>query len=109
MPNEIEQTIKNVAEKIGKYIEDAATLTVQTDYLNTEASADFGQSKSAALTVIKLDGDCKTVVPVRQRDTGPAEIESGIFGLHQQNVSTAIEYRARILHALLEVIKQIRI
>ncbi|HEY6246948.1 MAG TPA: hypothetical protein VIX17_23550 [Pyrinomonadaceae bacterium] len=109
MPSEIEQTIKNVAEKIGKYIQDAATLTVQTDYLNTEGAADFAQSKAAALTVIKLDGDCKTVVPVRQRDDGPAEIESGIFGLHQQNVTTAIEYRSRILHALLEVIKQIRI
>jgi hypothetical protein len=59
--------------------------------------------------VIKLDGDCKTIVPVRVKEGSPAEIESGIFGLHQQNVSTAIEYRARILHALLEVIKQIRI
>jgi hypothetical protein len=108
MPNEIEQMLKNVAVKIGKYIEDVATLSVQTDLLDTSQNADFAQSKPAALTVIKLDGDCKTVVPVRLKDAGPAEIESALFDLHQQNVNTAIEYRARILHALLDAIKQIQ-
>src|ERR1043165_8025103 len=99
MPSEIEQTIKNVAEKIGKYIQDAATLTVQTDYLNTEGAADFAESKAAALPVIKLDGDGKTVVPGRQTDDGPAEIESGIFGLHQQNVTTAIDRKSTRLNS----------
>jgi len=108
MPNELEQMLKNAAAKIGKYIEDAATLTVQTDLLDTSQNADFAQSKPAALTVIKLDGDCKTVVPVRSKDGAPLEVESAIFDLHQQNVNTAIEYRARILQALLDAIKQIQ-
>ena len=108
MPNEIDQMLKNAAAKIGKYIEDAATLTVQTDFLDTGQSTDFSQSKPAALTVIKLDGDCKTVIPGRLKDAGPVEIETAIFDLHQQNVKTAIEYRARILQALLDAIRQIR-
>jgi len=108
MPNEIEQMLKNAATKIGQYIEDAATLSVQTDFLDPRQAADFNQSKPAALTVIKLDGDCKTVIPGRLNDAGPLEIENAIFNLHQQNVTTAIEYRARILQALLDVIKQIR-
>jgi hypothetical protein len=110
MPNELEQTLKNVAVKIGQYVEDAATLTVQTDYLTvrTDAGADFNQSLPAALTIIKLDGDNKTVIPVRAKDAGPVEVESAIFDLHQQNVKTAIDYRARILQALLDALKQIR-
>jgi hypothetical protein len=110
MPNELEQTLKNIAVQIGEYVKDAATMTVQTDYLvvTADGGAAFDQSKPAALTVVKLDGDSKTVVPVRPKEAGPIEIESAIFDLHQQNVNTAIEYRARILQALLDAVKMLQ-
>jgi hypothetical protein len=83
---------------------------VFTDYLIVRAdeSTDLSQSRPAASTVIKLDGDSKTVIPVRAKEGAPVEIESAIFDLHQQNVNTAIEYRVRILQALLDALKQIR-
>ncbi len=107
MPSELEQSVKRAAEHIVKYVEDAATLKVQTRYV--EISADTGASakpKPAAYTEIKLDGDADTVIPVRKAEnSSELEVDTSLFDIHERNVQTAIEYRARMLDALIEVLQ----
>lgn len=82
MANDTDSLVKNTLAKVAEYVKEVATMTVQTEYTRVDAgeNANFDQAKPAALTVIKLDGDCRAVIP---------------------NVATAIEYRARIIDSLL--------
>jgi uncharacterized membrane protein len=107
MASDLDNTIKNAVAKIAEYINDAATLSVQTEYVRIDGNekANFDQAIPAALTIIKLDADSRTVIPVRQAATGQLEIDTAIFEVHNQNVNTAIEYRARLVNALLEGLK----
>ncbi|MGH2522992.1 MAG: hypothetical protein ACRDH2_10865, partial [Anaerolineales bacterium] len=105
---ELENAIKSTATKIAKYVEDAATMQVETKYVEVGAdgaAADFGAARPVARTIIKLDGDSETVIPMRKTEAGGLDVDSSLFDTHQRNVGTAIEYRARILDALLETLR----
>lgn len=106
MAKEIETALKNAATAVAQYVKDAATMQVETRYVvvDPNAAANFEQAAAIARTVIKLDGDSETVVPMRRNEAGVLEVDSGLFELHQQNVNTAIEYRARILNSLLSTL-----
>ncbi len=110
MPSEFDSAMKTMTASVVKYVQDAAVLQVETRYVevNSQAAADFDQSKPAARTTIRLDGDSETVMPMRKNEAGSLEVDGSLFELHQQNVNTAIEYRARILNALLGTISQRR-
>jgi hypothetical protein len=101
MPNELENAVKDAALKVAKYVEDVATLTVETRYVEVgqDGAVNFDQARPAARTTIKLDGDCAAVVPMRASQTGP-EVDAALFDLHQRNVTMAIDYRARMVGAL---------
>lgn len=108
MASDLENAIKDAAMTVTKYIGDIATLTVQTRYVTIPAAGeegaagidvDFDKAKPIARTVIKLDGDCDIVVPLRQAPGGP-EVDTALFDLHQSNVKTAIDYRAQMVSAL---------
>ena len=107
MAAELENSIKAAAAKVAEYVADVATMTVETTYveIGEDGVANFDQAKPAARTVIKLDGDSQTVVPMRQAATGEYEADTLLFELHQSNVDTAIEYRASMLEALLGTLK----
>ncbi len=106
MPNEFENALKNAATSVAKYVQDAAILQVETRYVEVSpnALADFDQARPVARTIIRLDGDSESVLPLRKNEGGMMEVDTALFELHQQNVSTAIEYRARILNALLSTL-----
>lgn len=107
MPNELTNSIKSVAEKIASYVSKAAELSVVTEYVEIGSKAvDFTQARPAASTIIKLDGDCKSVIPVRKGETGSLEVDAALFEIHQANVSTAIEYRAKMMDALLQALRE---
>lgn len=103
MASEIETALKSMATSVAKYVQDAAVMQVETRYVDLTggAATDFDEAKAAARTIIRLDGDSETVLPMRQNAAGVVDVDSGLFELHQQNVNTAIEYRARMLTALL--------
>lgn len=103
MANETESLVKNTLAKVADYVRDVATMTVKTEYTHVggDEAANFDQAIPAALTVIKLDGDCRAVIPMREATDGRLEINAEILNVHRQNVATAIEYRARILDSLL--------
>lgn len=103
MPNEYEMALRNAASVVAKYVQDAASMLVETKYVEVGESGDanFEAAKPVARTEIKLDGDSEAVLPMRRNETGALEVDVNLFELHQANVATAIEYRARILNALL--------
>jgi hypothetical protein len=106
MSNELTNSLKSVAEKVAGYVSEAARLSVVTQYVEIGATAmDFKDAHPAAQTVIKLDGDCESVVPVRRAATGILEVDADLFALHERNVATAIDYRTRMMDALLQTFK----
>ena len=107
MANEVENALKAVATKISAYVDDIATLSVETKYIQVGADGAAQTAHTAAKTVIKLDGDSEITVPL-QAATGPSEVDNALFGIHQRNVATAIDYRARMLAALLEALRGVR-
>ncbi len=108
MANELENAIKSAATSVAKYVDDASKLTVETKFVEAgqQGFGSFDTAMPAARTVIRLDGDCEMVAPMRKTEAGALEVDSDLFELHQKNVQTAIDYRARILDALLGVIKK---
>lgn len=66
---------------------------------------DFDQAKPIAQTVISLDGDSAAIVPMLEVEAGRLEMDADLLDLHQRSVTTTIEYRARILSALLGVLQ----
>ncbi len=105
MATELENSIKSAAERVAKYVQDAATLTVDTCYVEMSGLENFQQAKPGARTTIKLDGDSQTVIPMRKMDTGGLEIETALLAIHDKNVANAIEYRAKMLSALLGILQ----
>jgi hypothetical protein len=107
MASELEVSLKKAAAKIAQYVEDIATLTVETWYVEVAAenTANNGKTKSAAKTVIKLDGDNDTLVPMRKSPTGELEVDTTLFNIHQENVTSAINYRTNMMDALLNLLR----
>jgi hypothetical protein len=107
MASDLENSVRSAAEKVAKYVSDVATMTVETKYveIGNGGDVDFAQAKPIARTVIRLDGDSDGVVPLVEAETGRMEVDADLMDLHQRNVTTAIEYRARLLNALLGVLR----
>ena len=101
MASELQNSMRNAAAKIAAYVDDVATMTVETRFVQVGAGGDvsFDQAKPIARTTIKLDRDCDAIIPMSEA-AGASSVDAALFDLHQRNVATAIEYRARILNAL---------
>jgi hypothetical protein len=108
MPAELGNALKSASAAVSQYIQDVATMVVETRYIEIDAAQTSGldQAQLAARTVIRLDGDSQTTVPMRKSAAGGISIDTDLFEIHQRNVSTAIEYRARILGALVALVNQ---
>ena len=106
MANDFTSSVRNAAASVAKYVEDAATMEVITKYveIDSDAFSDFEAAKPVSRTIIKLDSDSETIFPMRAGSGGALEVDLTLFELHQQNVATAIDYRARILDALLSTV-----
>jgi hypothetical protein len=106
MATDFTSSLRNAAASVAKYVEDAAEMEVVTKYVEVgpDAASDFETAKPVARTIIKLDSDSETIFPMREGTGDALEVDMTLFELHQQNVSTAIDYRARILDALLSTV-----
>ena len=101
-PTELKEALKNAAEKIAQYVEDASEMAVETSYIEMGAAA--STAKLAARTVVKLDGDSTNTVPLKKGADGEMVVDTVMYELHQQNVQAAIDYRAEMLERLLSII-----
>jgi hypothetical protein len=100
MSTNLNTSLRNSAAKISQFVENAAEMSVETKFV---VVSDTGatEAKQAAKTVVKLDGDSETTVPLQEGDGGRLEVDVDLYAVHERNVATAIEYRARILQALM--------
>lgn len=103
MATELREAIKTSAERIAKYVEDVAEMAVETQFVEIGA-ASFAEAKLAARTVVKLDGDSQTIVPMQKGET-KLDVDTAMFEVHQQNVQAAIDYRTKMMTALLSVLR----
>ncbi len=106
MANELNNALKSAAEKIVKYVDDISTMTVETKFVDINGDVNFDTAKPVARTEIRLDGDCATVLPLRKNEAGVLTVDGDLFDMHQRNVATAIDYRARMMESLLQTLKQ---
>jgi hypothetical protein len=116
MADEIQETLKDVAKRIGEFVDNAATMSVETWYVEVAGEgiavddtgvANFkGQAKPAAQTIVRFDGDSSGVIPVRKALNGELEVHKELLSLHVQNVRTATEYRAKILDSLVGILRE---
>jgi hypothetical protein len=134
MPADVENALRNITTEIMNYVRGAAELRVETRYVEVKsgepdvagaatsntaalaagdtATADRArvaelrqQGQLAAVSVISLDGDSVSIVPVRQGASQTLEIDTALLEQHQRHLDSAIEYRSRILNALLGVLQ----
>jgi len=106
MANEMNTALKAAADKIASYIGNMATLTVETRFVDVgDGPADFAAAQPAACTVIRMDGDCSAVLPMRRNTAGVLEVDVVLFELHERNVTAAVDYRDKMMTALLSTIK----
>lgn len=100
---ELKQALKDAADAIAKYVQDAATMTVETRYV--EMGGDVEQAKLAARTTVKLDGDSESILPMKKTADGELVVDTVVYEMHQGNVQAAIDYRAEMLDRLLSVLR----
>jgi hypothetical protein len=106
MANEITQALKNTATKIAEYVDNIATMSVQTDYVLVEGGANPPQL--VAKTTVKLDGDSTNTVPLVKGPDGNLTVDQELFDIHKANVATAVDYRSRMIAALLNALQALR-
>lgn len=106
MANGRSNALKSAAEKVARYVDDVATITIETRFVDlSDRSLDFDKTMVAARTELRMDGDCTTILPARSNPDQPGQfiVDADLFDVHQRVVATAIEYRARMLGSLLQV------
>jgi hypothetical protein len=99
---ELKEALKNTADTIARYVENAATMTVETRYV--EMGGNAKDAKLAARTVVKLDGDSETILPMKKGPDGSLVVDTVVNEMHQENVQAAIDYRAEMLEKLLSIL-----
>lgn len=100
---EIKQALKDAADAIAKYVQDAATMTVETRYV--EMGGDVDKAQLAARTTVKLDGDSESILPMKKTAEGEMVVDTVVYEMHQENVQAAIDYRAEMLDRLLTILR----
>ena len=100
---ELKEALKNVADNIAKYVDDAASMTVETRYIEMGGKPE--DAKLAARTIVKLDGDSESIIPMKKGPDGVLVVDTVVSEMHQQNVQAAIDYRSEILERLLAVLR----
>ncbi len=98
---EVKEALKSVADQVAKYVADAASMTVETSTVEIGGK----DVQLAAKTIIKLDGDSASVLPMKKGADGTLTVDTTLYELHQQNVKAASDYRAAILNSLLGVLR----
>jgi hypothetical protein len=101
--SELKEALKNAADVIAKYVQDAATMTVETHYV--EMGSALKEAKPAARTTVRLDGDSQTILPMRKGADGALVVDTVLHEMHQENVQAAIDYRSEMLDKLLTVLR----
>ncbi|MFV9505675.1 MAG: hypothetical protein AB4911_14060 [Oscillochloridaceae bacterium umkhey_bin13] len=108
MATNFDETVREAAAQVRRYVENAAQMEVRTYYVVT-GSADMTaleRERPGAVTVFNLDGDTKVVVPMRKGRDETLELDEALFNIHERNVAMATAYRAQVLNALIGLLQR---
>lgn len=100
-----ETSIKAAAQKLAEALQDAATLTVKTDFIEPAAAGGAQTTPIGLVTTIKLDADSENAVPITRVEGVGLQVNQSLFQIHESNVKAAMDYRIQVLTALLDTIK----
>jgi hypothetical protein len=103
MAEQWEVSVKNTAQKLADALQDAATLTVKTEYV--EAAGGAQATPITLTTEIHLDADSLNSVPVTRVEGVGLQVNQDLYQIHASNVQAATDYRLRILGALLDAVQ----
>jgi hypothetical protein len=103
------EALRKAARELALQISDATAVEVETHWVEVGENGVFEEKEArlAAMTRIQLDGDTKLVIPTR-RENGLLVRDDGLIELHLNAVQNAIEYRKKILDAIINVVRQVR-
>lgn len=105
MAEQWEVSIKNTAQKLADALQDAATLTVKTEFVEAAATGGAQTTPITLTTEIHLDADSLNAVPVTRVEGVGLQVNQDLYQIHASNVQAATEYRLKILHALLDAVQ----
>ncbi|HEX6385237.1 MAG TPA: hypothetical protein VF177_11250 [Anaerolineae bacterium] len=110
MATDLETSVRNAAQKLANALEQASMLTVETKWVEVgdQGAVNWDDARPVSRTIIKLDGDTDLTIPMTRSEAGALERDVDLLELHMRNVTSAIEYRASLLDALLTAIRQSR-
>jgi len=105
----LQNAIKNTTEKLAKALEDATELKIETRYIDLSGpnAASDEAGRLLARTVMQLDGDMTVIVPMNRDEAGELQTNKEVFDLHQSNVVTALDYRAKLLNDLIKAMRSL--
>jgi hypothetical protein len=106
-PGDLETSVRSAAQNLADALRTATELKVETLSIQVggQGPADFSGALPVAQTVIELNGNSRTVIPMHTAETGVPNLDERLLDLHQRAVTTAIQYRAGILDALLSMLR----
>jgi hypothetical protein len=116
MSEDLQEILRDTAEKIKELVANAATMNVETWYIemgvdeiaiNDQGKAQFRQNAHpAAMTEVRFDGDSIAILPMRRGEDDRLMVDRQVKELHDHNVKTATDYRAGILNSLVGLLKE---
>ena len=104
MAEEWENSVKAAVQKLAEALQDAATLTVNTEYIEAASPGGSQTAPFKLSTAIHLDADSDSSVPVRRVGGVGLEVDMPLYQIHESNVKAAMEYRMRMLTTLLDAL-----
>ena len=100
-----EQSIKDMAKKLADTIRDATELTVITRFKPVSDNAATQAPVVEVKSEIKLDQDSEHEIPVTRIDANTFAVQREFYDIHKANVDSALEYRAKLIAALVDAVK----
>jgi hypothetical protein len=117
MSEDFQEILRDTAEKIKELVANAATMNVETWYvemgvdevpIDDRGKAQFRQNAHpAAMTEVRFDGDSIAILPMRRGEDDRLMVDRQVKELHDHNVKTATDYRAGILNSLVGLLKDV--
>ncbi len=116
MSEDFQEILRDTAEKIRELVGNAATMNVETWYIemgvdqvaiDDQGKAQFRQNAHpAAMTEVRFDGDSIAILPMRRGEDDRLMVDRQVKEMHDHNVKTATDYRAGILNSLVGLLKE---
>jgi len=110
MATELENSVRNAAQKLATALENASELVVETQWVEVgdDGALDWEDARPLSKTVVTLGGDTTLTIPMTRSESGALQRDADLLELHMRNVQSAIDYRNGLLQALLSIVREAR-